>query len=368
MATMAPMEKPKFLFARRIVQTLSIFALNPVFFQLKGLCVPVMNCWSCPAAAYACPIGAIGYYLAAGFIPFLALGIMIATGILVGRLLCGWVCPFGFIQELLHKIPTKKFEPPKFTYLFKYFILVFFVFMVASFWRSTEVKAYFCSWCPAGMLEAAVPVKTYEALGGDITTHPGEENEPQAEGTEVKRPTVMTFLKSIKFWILIAVLLGAVFMNRFFCRVICPIGAMLGIFNKISFLNLKIGRGKCEGCSSCAQKCTMDPDLKPAENSPECIRCYDCLPTTCEVDYDVELRQAWCKGCGLCAEFCPEDVFSQDELKNITVSHPERCIGCGWCTKLCPDFGITVKAKKDIVKEEETRRFSKDKIESEKNG
>jgi 2-oxoglutarate ferredoxin oxidoreductase subunit delta len=58
----------------------------------------------------------------------------------------------------------------------------------------------------------------------------------------------------------------------------------------------------------------------------------------------------WCKGCGLCVEFCPTKVFETDGEGRPVVAHPEECTGCGWCEWHCPDFAISVRR---IGREEE---------------
>ncbi len=59
----------------------------------------------------------------------------------------------------------------------------------------------------------------------------------------------------------------------------------------------------------------------------------------------------WCKGCGLCVAFCPQQVFEEDEESHPIVAHPERCTGCGWCTMHCPDFAIVVVMEDDLESE-----------------
>jgi len=57
---------------------------------------------------------------------------------------------------------------------------------------------------------------------------------------------------------------------------------------------------------------------------------------------EVFVYDAWCKGCGLCYEFCPTGVFTSDRTGRPVVSHPDKCISCYLCEKLCPDMAITV--------------------------
>ena len=84
----------------------------------KTVCVPGLNCYSCPAASGACPIGAFQAVVGSSKFSFsyYITGFLILLGVLLGRFICGFLCPFGWFQELLHKIPTKKLstkKPPK---------------------------------------------------------------------------------------------------------------------------------------------------------------------------------------------------------------------------------------------------------------
>lgn len=80
---------------------------------LKAVCVPGLNCYSCPAAAASCPIGALQAVIGSSKFQFAwyVVGFLIFAGALLGRVVCGFLCPFGWFQELLHKIPAKKFRP-----------------------------------------------------------------------------------------------------------------------------------------------------------------------------------------------------------------------------------------------------------------
>ncbi len=81
----------------------------------KAVCVPVLNCYSCPGALGACPIGSLQAVLggASHRFPFYVLGLLMLFGVVLGRLVCGLLCPFGLVQELLHKIPSPKLKVPK---------------------------------------------------------------------------------------------------------------------------------------------------------------------------------------------------------------------------------------------------------------
>ena len=206
---------------RRIVQAASLVALNSSWAsgQAKWLCVPVMNCHSCALAWFACPIGVFIHYAGYRVFPFLALGTFLLAGVLLGRFLCGWVCPMGFLQDLLHKIPGRKIELPAWTASIKYVLLALTV-VALPFFLGADTQWSFCRGCPVSAMQATIP----GLLGGD--------------GGGLPTRTI------VKLAILAAVLLLAVLNRRVYCRVLCPIGAGLAIFNHFSFWRVK----PAEGC------------------------------------------------------------------------------------------------------------------------
>ena len=131
----------------------------------KTVCVPGLNCYSCPAASGACPIGALQTVAGSakyGFSYYIT-GILILLGVLLGRFICGFLCPFGWFQELLHKIPTKKFSTKKLKCLtwIKYVVLLVTVFLLPAL-AVDDVgmgAPFFCKYiCPQGVLEGAIPL------------------------------------------------------------------------------------------------------------------------------------------------------------------------------------------------------------------
>lgn len=260
---------------RKIVQALTSIIYNayiPGFLKgdiyrgnLKKICVPGLNCYSCPGAIGSCPIGSLQAVLGSNKyqISFYVLGFLTLIGTLIGRLVCGWLCPFGLIQELLHKIPSRKIKissrnPLKYL---KYLILIIFVFILPMFLVNVIGMGdpYFCKLiCPAGTLEAGIPLVTL--------------NEPlrQAVG----------FLFYWKMFILIVIVVASVFIARPFCRFICPLGAVYGIFNPISLYKLEIIDERCIKCNKCTKVCPISIETYKTPNSPECIRCGECI-TNC---------------------------------------------------------------------------------------
>lgn len=206
----------------------------------KAICIPGLNCYSCPGAVGSCPIGALQAVIGSSKFSFAyyIVGILILFGVLLGRLVCGFLCPFGWFQELLHKIPTKKFSTKKFkalTYL-KYVILaVFVIILPMTIVNEVEMgDPWFCKWlCPAGILEGALPLSLANS------------------GIRAALGTLFTW----KFCLLAGIITLSVFFYRPFCKWICPLGAFYALFNKLSFYKFSIDKEKCTGCGDCIRTC-----------------------------------------------------------------------------------------------------------------
>lgn len=166
------MVKNKHRWKFQLAATLASNPFLPNFFQgkihkgsSKIVCVPGLNCYSCPAAAASCPIGSLQAVVGSSKFQFsyYIVGFLILTGVLLGRVVCGFLCPFGWFQELLHKLPTKKFSTKKLHFLtyLKYVILVVFV-IILPMTVVNEVglgDPFFCKYiCPAGILEGGIPL------------------------------------------------------------------------------------------------------------------------------------------------------------------------------------------------------------------
>ena len=231
---------------------------------LKKFCVPGMNCYSCPGALGACPIGALQAVLTQRHrrFPFFVLGYLAAVGLLVGRFICGWLCLFGLIEELLYKIPTPKLTIPEkidkpLRYL-KYVILVVLVIGLPLLYRSPygAGEPFFCKYlCPVGMLEGGVP---------------------QVLMNEILRPA-LGWLFRWKMLLLILCLVMCVVTYRPFCKYICPLGAFYSLFQRVSLLRINFNSDACINCGACHKACGMGVDPHTQPNSAECIRCGDCV-------------------------------------------------------------------------------------------
>lgn len=238
---------------------------NPMIYQgpLKQLCVPGMNCYSCPGALGSCPIGSMQAIfdgrtrgIAAYVIGYLAI-----IGLLVGRFICGWLCLFGLIQELLYKIPTPKLtvpqKPDQILRYLKYLILLILVFLLPFFYRSQYGvgEPFFCKYiCPVGTLEGGVPLVLLNSMLREA----------------------LGWLFRWKFLLLVLCVAASIFIYRPFCKYICPLGAFYGLFQKVSLIRMRVDREACVDCGTCAKICKMNVDPHATPNSNECIRCGAC--------------------------------------------------------------------------------------------
>jgi ferredoxin-type protein NapH len=233
----------------------------------KGICVPVLNCYSCPSALGACPIGSVQtllgssrFNLALGERKFglYVIGLLGAVGAVVGRMPCGWLCPFGFLQESMYKIRTPKIRLPQFISYFRYVFLVVLVIalpllIVDQFGFG---QTWFCKWvCPAGTLEAGIPLVALNAGLRDL----------------------VGFMYYWKVAILVIFLVLMTISTRPFCRAVCPLGAILGLFNKGSLFRMAVDDEKCTLCNMCYKKCPVELHFYKTPNSPNCVRCLRCV-------------------------------------------------------------------------------------------
>ena len=222
----------------------------------KNLCVPGLNCYSCPGAVAACPLGSLQNALSASDtrLPAYIFGIIILFGMLLGRTICGWLCPIGLGQELLYKIKTPKLQKSKTTRILsylKYVILVVLVIIVPLVFTIPGFCEYIC---PAGTFQG----------GLGLLINP--ENESLL--------AILGPLFSWKFTLLALIIVASIFVYRGFCRFLCPLGAIYGFFSKIALLGIKLDKNKCTDCGLCISACKMD--IKKVGDH-ECIHCGECI-------------------------------------------------------------------------------------------
>ena len=224
----------------------------------KGICAPGLNCYSCPGAVLSCPLGSLQSALVSSKykFPYYILGTLLLFGLLLGRFICGFLCPFGFIQDLLDKLARKLHIPEikknsvtrVLSYL-KYIILIIFVIIIPV------VKLYpgFCKFiCPAGTLEGGIPLVSMNKSLSELAGH----------------------LFTWKVFILCLILLMCLFCYRCFCRFLCPLGAIYSLLNPFSFFGIRVDEKKCIHCDACIRACRMDTK-KVCDK--ECIHCGECI-------------------------------------------------------------------------------------------
>ncbi len=235
---------------RKYVQMLSFVLYNPFGFTFKYCPVPALNCYACPWALGACPIGSLQHFMVIKKIPFLLIGFFTLIGSTVGRLICGWACPIGWLQEMLYKIPTPKIKI-NCTQLrfFKYIVLLVLVLFIPYI----SGEPWFSKLCFVGTLEGGVPLAVTD---------------------KSIRQVIGPFFYG-KLALTVVFLFSFIFSKRFFCRFVCPLGAIYSLFNRYSFLKLNVGDG-CTKCGRCQDICPMDLKVYEEPNSPECIRCFEC--------------------------------------------------------------------------------------------
>ncbi len=234
---------------------------------LKNFCFPGLNCYSCPAATGACPLGSLQQALASmRLLPSLALpalsyvlGWLLLFGLLLGRFICGWLCPFGFLQELLHKIPLgpKKKAPRSGRFIKHVFLWALVLILpVASADITGYGKVWFCRlFCPAGTLEAGI-----FNLG--------------------LRPEIHTMIGTLfygKLLVLIGILIGCIIYLRLFCALFCPLGCLYGLLQRWGCFKIYISPENCSSCGLCEKVCPMNLKLPDQLDSNECIRCLNCM-------------------------------------------------------------------------------------------
>lgn len=211
-----------------------------------------------------CPFGGFEtlftFIATGGFVPrilisslILGLGVLL-TVLVFRRGFCGYVCPFGFVQELMGKIRKKKVKVPeevdKYGRFLKYLILL--AILIGTTLTGVLVFRSFD------------PFMSFFHFGKGILW--------DYDATE--------FIGHlIPFIIMAVVLVGSIFIERFWCKYFCPLGAVMGIFNKLGLTKLKRNKKTCIDCKLCDKKCPVGLKISKINSmkSSECLNCNQCV-------------------------------------------------------------------------------------------
>ena len=222
----------------------------------KYLCVPGMNCYSCPGAVGSCPLGALQNALSSSKTkaPYYMLGILALFGLIFARTVCGFLCPVGLGQDLLYKARTPKLKKSRVTRVLSYLKYILLGLLVIAI-PLLDAMPGFCKYiCPAGTLGGAVLLLSNPNNAGMFTS--------------------LGALFTWKFCVMVALIVASIFIYRVFCRFLCPLGAIYGFFNRIALLGVKLDEESCTECGLCISHCKMD--VKRVGDH-ECINCGECI-------------------------------------------------------------------------------------------
>jgi ferredoxin-type protein NapH len=257
-----PLTKSRWLYRRNWVQIAALLVMNSYFFAwAKGFCVPALNCWACPGAIFGCPLGAIqnssisarwtiGAKPWYAIVPFYVIGVLFIFSAIFGRMMCGWICPFGWLQDKLAALRRRHWRIPKPLRYLRYVLLVVLV-LIVPYLTGTP---WFCKLCPQGALQ-----------GGWL----------QPIFNPETRALIGTWWW-IKQAILVAFILLMIFVKRPFCGAICPLGAIFSLFQRYSLWRIDFDADKCVNCMWCVNECPAGIDPRTEVNNHDCIGCLEC--------------------------------------------------------------------------------------------
>lgn len=288
----------KFNAPRRIVQFLSFIFLSAIIFNLGSLPIllPVLWTWglnqnTAGDAFTAIQLQLSGWNSASVIFPWLAIASFLIVGVLIGKSMCGWVCPFGFVQDLVGFMRRKQSEVSPRTHknmvYVKYFVLGITLFISITYSAAILygvggsygsalgifANAPFTSLSPAETLFATLP-KAVQDFSNAVSV--GQVNILSG----IYRATGLLW---VQIFILGCVLVFAAYIPRGWCRYFCPHGAIMATLNNFSFIGLHRDPVKCvKGeCRLCVEVCPMRVPILdlPWEkfSHSECIYCMKCV-------------------------------------------------------------------------------------------
>jgi polyferredoxin len=279
---------------RRIVQLFSFIFFSAIVFNLGTLplLLPVLWTWGLQPNTVGDAFTAMQFWFYDGVFPWLALASFLLVGILIGKSLCGWICPFGFIQDLIDFFKRRKKDLSMRSHesmiYVKYFILAIALFISVSF---SGMKTLGISGGYAGALGdfAKVPFTMLSPSETLFATLPKIVLNFRLAAVEKPFFEIVNGIARIPyiFWAQLAIMIGvlvfAAYVPRSWCRYLCPHGAIMAIMNRFSFVGLRRDPVKCAkgGCRLCVSACPMRVPILdlPWEkfSHPECIYCMKCV-------------------------------------------------------------------------------------------
>ena len=195
----------------------------------------------------------------AGLAPqFLTLSLLVVGSLLLGRFFCGWMCAFGAFGDFVHKVGkswTQRFgrvsvKVDRRLKRLKYLVLL--VPVVLALVPGSPDAAPTSPWDAFGMLTAS-------GLVPDVAS--------------------VLYAIPVGFTLLLLITVGSFYIERFFCRYLCPLGAMFSLVSRGRYVTLSKPTEKCGNCRACTNRCSMGIELYKTESvgSGECIQCMACV-------------------------------------------------------------------------------------------
>jgi len=296
--------RSKWTLPRFLVQLLSLVAVNGLAFtiiypyiKLEPIAfgLPILASVNSPYTAIYSSLDLIQLELAQPEFPWLAVGTIFLIGAVVGRAFCGWVCPIGFIQDIIttlkNRLDIVSPRTHKTAKKLKYYVLFLtmlisvtlglslYLGMGSDYKIALDVFATgpFTIFSPDGTLFGTVPalLRLLSQNLSSIISHPPTIQEVWAQINKVPP------LLAVRLLILVGFFGAAWKVPRFWCRYVCPTGALMAVFQRHSFTGIKRDPVKCTKCPHCEVKCPMQINILdlPWEkfNDPECIMCMECI-------------------------------------------------------------------------------------------
>ncbi|MDT7891425.1 MAG: 4Fe-4S binding protein [Thermoproteota archaeon] len=222
--------------------------------------------------------------------PLLPLASIVFFNVILGRIFCGWLCPFGFVQDLAaYLFNAKRFISSRIDHnlkFFKYIVLIIVLLTCLAFANLTITNTLDLF---AQNYGRGIAIMPFTAIAPDATLF-GTIPLLFSLGILPNADKLLSSLNTalfIRYFILVIVLVLAARISRFWCRYVCPMGSLNAIFSSKSILGIYRSVGKCDECGLCNKICPVQIDVINAKigriDSKECIMCFECV-AACHTD------------------------------------------------------------------------------------